>query len=117
MEKLYKAVKQKFEESFKSSIIKSMLEFSNNKIYFMKNMEFGVECDNEYCIIKTKHGKLHLYIKDFDFEKQVDIISSSIFIVVDIISTVTATITEMTFNINSFLGDILSNKKSKEILN
>lgn len=122
MEKLYKAVRQKFEESFKSSVTRATLEFVDNKIYFMKNMEVGVECDGEYCIIKSQHGRLDLYIKDFNFEKQVNAIVSSIFIIIDIISTATeVSLSMLTVGaaLDSIFGSMLdkNNKKEKEILN
>lgn len=125
MEKLYKAVRQKFDESFKSPITRTKLEFIDNKIYFMKNMEVGIECDDKYCTIKSQHGRLDLYIKDFNFEKQVNAIVSSIFIIVDIISIATEVSLNMLTigaTLDSIFGSILdkdikNNKKSKEILN
>lgn len=125
MEKLYKAVRQKFDESFKSPVTRATLEFTDNKIYFMKNMEVSVECNGEYCIIKSQHGRLDLYIKDFDFEKQVNAVTSSIFIIIDIISTATEVSLSM-LTAGAALGsifssifdkDVKSDKKEKEILN
>lgn len=125
MEKLYKAVRQKFNESFKSPVTRATLEFIDNKIYFMKNMEVGVECDGKYCIIKSQRGRLDLYIKDFNFEKQVNAIVSSIFIIIDIISTATeVSLSMLTAGaaLDSIFGsifdkDIKNDKKEKEILN